>query len=129
MSPAAGLGIVLALSWAGAGAAFWYLDAKLEAEKARVLELREAIGKEEQSRRSFEGAAATCGKSVQELSAKAARIKAQHARSALEAKTRERALADYVSDLLTRPAALNECRAMKEELDAEIELRARARGE
>ena len=127
MNLAAALGAALVLSWAMVGAGAWVLNRQLEAEKRASAELREALGREKQSRVGFEAAAQKCTASVAELQARAERIAARFAAGKAAAERREQELAKHVNDLLTRPAALDECAGMKEELNAEIDLRAARR--
>lgn len=127
MNLVAGLGGALVLSWLLAGAGAWHLDRQLDAEKRVSAELREALGREKQSRAGFEATAQKCSASVSAIQARAQRTAARYAAGQAAAERREQELADYVSDLFTRPASADECAGMKEELNAEIDLRAARR--
>lgn len=125
-----GLGVALALSWLGSGIALTYFRGQVTTLEGQVSELREAIGKEAQSRAQFQGAAAACTKSVNALLAEGEANRAAFLKGlpASQAATRQsNAIADRILSQL-RPAGLDECQAMLKELNSEIDRRKGRKG-
>lgn len=124
-----GLAVALALTIAGSGMAIWYLDGKVEKAEKATRQAKEDLGREEQSRRQHEAAAVACSDSVEAL-ARAGKAREDAFRQAMQVSRAATATAEKViNEVLTttRPAGLDECGAMKKELDDEIDRRAAAR--
>lgn len=123
------LGVALALSWAGAGLAVWWLDGKLETANARATKAEAARAAEEQSRKGFQAAAGSCSASVAALERRAASAELAYTRKQGESQALSSAVQAHINALLNRPrpAGLSECDAMRGELDAEVDYRAARR--
>ena len=119
------LGVALALSWAGAGIGFWFLDGKLEAANERATIATAALAKEEQSRKGFEAAAGACSASVGRLEARASAAEAAFAKRKGESEALTGVVQNHINAMLNRPRpeGLSICESMLKELDAEIEWR------
>lgn len=122
-----GLGVALALSWAGAGLAIWWLDRKVEAANEKATASESARAKEEQSRKGFQASAESCTASVTVLEKTAADALERYNKKAGESAGLSAAVQGHISAMLTRgrPPGMDECQAMKYELDAEIDRRAK----
>lgn len=126
----AGLGVALLLSWAGSGLAVAYFKGQVSTLEGKVAELREAIGKESQSRAQFQASAAECSKSVSLLAAEGERNRKAFEKGLPASRSLSR-LADEVADRILsqqRPAGLDECQAMLKELNDEIDRRKARKG-
>ncbi len=120
-----GLTIALALSWAGAGAAIWYLDGKVTRANEKATASAVQAGKEEQSRLGFQAAAVECGKAT-ERRAEVANAEAARRRGELkDERARTAALQGEVDDLMTkqRKPGEDQCTAARRIFDDEIRRR------
>lgn len=117
----------LVLSWTGAGLATWYLDGKAEAAEGRARAAQAALGAERQARETSNEVARACSASVGAL--QAAGRAAEERLESQKATSRQltTSVQAHVQAMLNRPRdpGLDECQAMKKELDDEIDYRAR----
>lgn len=119
------LAIILIVVSAGAGAALWWMDGKVEAANARATQAVEDRGKEEQSRKGFEAAARKCGESVTALQTASKSLLAAHEKRRKAAEAQTAKAEALVLELLSkeRPKGLDECQATVAQLDEEIDRR------
>lgn len=120
------LGVTILLSWAGSGLAIAWLNGKVETAQKAEKEALAALAAEEQSRKGFQAAGIACSASVEAMAAEAAKRVAEHEAKLLASRKQTAAAESYVDQLLATPraAGLDECQAMKKELDDEIDRRA-----
>lgn len=120
-----GLAIGWGLTIAGSGAAIWYLDGKVEKANKNAQDARDAQVKEEASRKTFEAAAAACSAGVDEIKAAAEKKIKEHQAGQAKSQQATTTALNTIQSILTsqRPAGLDECQAMKKELDDEIDRR------
>ena len=122
-----GLGVALLAS----GAAIWYLDGKVDKAQKEAQEAAAALGKEEQSRKGFQAAAASCSASVEALGDRAAKAEAAYAKGQGVSRGLSDAVQAHISAMINqpRPDGLSECQATLKELNDEIAWRAAQRTE
>lgn len=122
-----GMAIALALTVAGAGLAIWYLDGKLERANAALLAEERAHGHEIQARAQWQAQAVSCGKATLQREKLALAADGAYQKASAENRELSKAVQAHIQAMLSRPrtTGLNECQAMKEELDAEIDRRRR----
>jgi hypothetical protein len=120
------MAVLLAASWAGSGVAIWYLDGKVEAANGRATAAAAAQAKEEQSRKGFQAAGEACSASVELLERTAADAQTEANKRRAESQQLAAAVQGHINAMLNRPrqAGLDECQAIKRELDDEIDYRA-----
>lgn len=120
-----GLATALVLSWAGSGLAIWYLDRQVETARQDAQDARDALAKEQASRKTFEAAAGACSAGVDKLKAEADRKEKEHAASQAKSNQATTLALNTIQKILTapRPPGMDECQAMKKELDDEIDRR------
>lgn len=115
------LAILAAISALG-GVLSWNLSGKLDKARTEINSLHEALGKEQQSRRGFEGAAKQCSASIDllKLEADATRKAAKAAQE--QAAQARRSVEQRVQTILSekRPAGLEECANAKRIADQAI---------
>lgn len=120
-----GLGVALALSWAGAGAAVWYLDGKLKAANEAKEAAIAALAKEEQSRKGFQASAASCTAGTAALEARAKAAEDRYAKQKGISDGLTAAVHGHIQAMLNRPRlpGEDECAAMKRLLNEEVDRR------
>lgn len=120
-----GLAIGWGLTIAGSGAAIWYLDSKVEKADKKAQDARDALAKEQASRKTFEAAAGACSAGVDKLKAEADRKEKEHAANQAKSTQTTTIAMNTIQKILTapRPQGMDECAAMKKELDDEIDRR------
>jgi len=120
------LGVTIVLSWAGSGLAIAWLNGKVETAQKAEKKAVAALAAEEQSRKGFEAAGLACSASVERLEAEAEKRVLEHQAKLAASRKQTAAAESYVDQLLATPRAsgLDECQAMKKELDDEIDRRA-----